>query len=191
MPDKKLETIINNVPGIMFKAECLKLHMLARHSEDNILEIGAYKGRSTCCIASATKHNLYSMDLWDLRNADFKPSKKVISRGYFLTDTYKQFLNNVSLFSLKNVISVKGDSKEIGKIWKISLGMLFIDGDHTYDGFLSDYSLFAKHVISGGFLAVHDYVIKPVATVIEEVIKPSGLWESFELTDSLWSAKRI
>jgi MMP 1-O-methyltransferase len=191
MPDKKLETIINNVSGIMSESECLKLNNLARHSEDDILEIGAYKGRSTCCIASGTKHNLYSMDLWDLRNADFKPSKKVTSRGYFLTDTYKQFLDNISLFSLRNVISIKGDSKEIGKIWRINLGMLFIDGDHTYEGFLSDYSLFSKYVISGGFLAVHDYVIKPVATVIEEVIKPSGLWESFELTDSLWSAKRI
>jgi len=189
MVNSKLEMIIKNIEGIMSNAECLKLNRLAELSESSILEIGAYKGKSTACIASGTKHNVYSLDLWDLRSADFKPSRKVTSRGYYLNKTYKQFSENISNFS--NVVPVKGDSKEIGKIWRIDLGMLFIDGDHTFDGFLSDYSLFTPYVISGGFLAVHDYVIEPVAKVIEEIIKPSGLWDSFELTDSLWTARKI
>ena len=189
MVNSKLEMIIKNIEGIMSNAECLKLNRLAELSESSILEIGAYKGKSTACIASGTKHDVYSLDLWDLRSADFKPSRKVTSRGYYLNKTYKQFLENISNFD--NVVPVKGDSKEIGKIWRIDLGMLFIDGDHTFDGFLSDYSLFAPYLISGGFLAVHDYVIEPVAKVIEEIIKPSGLWDSFELTDSLWTARKI
>jgi len=67
---------------------------------------------------------------------------------------------------------------------------LFIDGDHHYEQAFNDYDLFAKHVVVGGYLAIHDIVIKAVKRLIDEVVIPSELWEGFELVETLWIAKR-
>jgi hypothetical protein len=92
--------------------------------------------------------------------------------------------------NLTNVISVKGDSRAIGKTWDKPIGGLFIDGDHRYKFALSDYRLFAKHVVDDGWLAIHDYCISDVRKVIDEIIIPSRLWTDFELIETLWVTKR-
>lgn len=50
-----------------------------------------------------------------------------------------------------------GDSKEIGKTWTTPLDMVFIDGDHTYEGCKGDLDIWVPHVKKGGIVAVHDY----------------------------------
>lgn len=178
------------IEGILSVNECLKLHDLAGQVCFDIVEIGSYKGKSTGCIASATKLPVYAIDLWDLRHYDFEPSVRVKQRGFYLAQTYKAFLENMKPF--KNVIPVKGDSREIGKVWNRSIGLLFIDGNHSFDFVKSDYEKFGKYVVSGsGRIAFHDIVIKGVERVIEEIVKPSGQWTDFELTDTLWTARKL
>lgn len=41
------------------------------------------------------------------------------------------------------------------------LDLLFIDGDHTYDGVKSDYEMYAPLVRTGGIIAFHDIVPAP------------------------------
>lgn len=50
-----------------------------------------------------------------------------------------------------------GDSKEVGKTWTIELDMVFIDGNHTYEGCKGDLDIWVPHIKKGGIVAIHDY----------------------------------
>ena len=56
---------------------------------------------------------------------------------------------------------VHGDSKVVGRDWSKSsypqVDMVFIDGDHSYEGCKGDILAWLPNIKSGGFLAVHDY----------------------------------
>lgn len=71
-----------------------------------------------------------------------------------------------SLFSEQKVLEghfysyqhICGDSKEIARSWiNEPFDMIFIDGDHTYEGCKGDIVLWLPHIKSGGIIAVHDY----------------------------------
>ena len=50
-----------------------------------------------------------------------------------------------------------GDSKEIGRKWLTKIDMVFVDGDHSYDGCKGDIEIWLKHLKPGGLIVVHDY----------------------------------
>jgi predicted O-methyltransferase YrrM len=115
-------------------------------TEGVIVEIGSKNGLSAQAIASVAKVPLYCIDLWDL-----SPAKD--NRPEIHLNTDEQFREAVKGL---NVIPVKGLSREIAKVWDKPIGMLFIDGDHSYQGFKGDYNGFSPHVIEGGIIAIHD-----------------------------------
>lgn len=185
--------IIDALEGILPPPEGEKLASLAWQAPHlPILEIGSYKGKSTCYLASGAHNVVYALDMWDLRYQDYAPSRTQQKRGFGNRSTFDEFQEQVKSAGLnERVIPVKGDSSQIGKIWTIPLGMLFIDGCHTYKAVLSDYLMFSPYVVSGGYLAMHDHVIPDVRRVIDEIIKPCGDWEDFELTNgNLFTARK-
>lgn len=185
-----MSNLFPDITGVMYEAECLKLHELAKTSRHPIVNIGVYQGLSTAHLASGTKQIVYAIDIWDERPSGYVPDMFDTKRGYHLESTRREFLQNMQEYGLDNVIPVKGDSNVIGKTWKEPLGVLFIDGDHHYKQALNDYELFSKHLVDGGYLAIHDIVIKTVKKLIDEVIIPSGLWVEFELVETLWIARK-
>lgn len=56
-----------------------------------------------------------------------------------------------------------GDSKEVGQVWKElfphyeKVDMVFVDGDHSYEGCKGDIEIWIPNIKSGGIIAVHDY----------------------------------
>ena len=47
------------------------------------------------------------------------------------------------------------------KSWNTSAGLVFIDGGHSMESALNDYNSWAKHVIKGGALVIHDIYEDP------------------------------
>jgi len=77
-------------------------------------------------------------------------------------DTFKHFRKTIFDFNLDDtVIPVVGRSAPIGRIWKTPLSLLFIDGSHAYESVLSDYEIWAKNLIPGGYLLFHDIFPDP------------------------------
>jgi len=53
---------------------------------------------------------------------------------------------------------IHGDSKAVGASWGgPKFNMVFVDGDHSYEGAKGDILAWLPHLRSGGILAVHDY----------------------------------
>ena len=70
--------------------------------------------------------------------------------------------------SKQTVLALHGDSHEPEMLHRLCealnqrpIDLLFIDGDHTYDGVRSDYSMYSPLVRRGGLIALHDIVKTP------------------------------
>ena len=64
-------------------------------------------------------------------------------------------------------------STDLAQNWNRPLRLLWIDGDHTYDGVRADFDGFAHHLSPGGIIAMHDLMHGfrgPDHVFIEEIL---------------------
>ena len=143
--------LIDSVPGLLYGMEERWLFDAAWSlpRSANMVEVGSFKGRSTCCLAfgcTGTNKHVYAVDTFDGNSWDFA------ERG-FLED----FRQNVSRCGLSRYVTpLVGSSNEVGKEWNKPIDLLFIDGSHRYEDVLSDFYAFFPHVAEGGIVAFHD-----------------------------------
>ncbi len=114
------------------------LFMIATRAKQGIVEIGRYYGGSTFLLACAnTVASIYSIDLG--------PKDDEQLRGYM-------HANGIG----KNVTLLVGDS-QAGEYPQISnIDLLFIDGDHSYDGCTKDLNNWYSKIVKGGHIVLHD-----------------------------------
>lgn len=166
----------------------IKLKELApKVSKGVILEIGSKKGTSAFVMASVAKVPIYCIDMWDLTFVGDTRLPNHLNKHNF--DLFCKNLRGL------NVTSIKGLSSEIAKVWEKPIGLLFIDGDHSYSGCKADYEGFSKHIVSGGCLVIHDYVpgskkYYGVELVVNE-IRNSGAWSNYGIVGSTFTAIKI
>ena len=60
-----------------------------------------------------------------------------------------------------DVVAIVGRSADVARLWRMPLGMLFIDGGHTDAAARWDYEGWAPWVALGGALAIHDVFPDP------------------------------
>lgn len=113
-----------------------------------IVEIGSFKGRSTCCLASGcrrTRKRVFAIDGFG-------------AQDYFgHHNFFAEFKRNMKRCRLsKYVKPAVGLSSEIAKTWSQPINMLFIDGSHEYADVLADFEGFFPHVVPRGVVAFHD-----------------------------------
>ena len=52
-------------------------------------------------------------------------------------------------------------SEVAARKWATPLSLVFIDGGHAFETVFSDYKAWSGHIISGGYLLVHDIFADP------------------------------
>lgn len=113
-----------------------------------IVEIGSFKGRSTCCLASGcrgTRKRIFAIDTFG-------------TQDYFgHHDFLAQFRQNMKRCGLsKYVTPIVDISSRVAGTWTRPIDMLFIDGSHEYSDVLADFEGFFPHVVHSGVVAFHD-----------------------------------
>ncbi len=94
------------------------------------MEIGSYKGKSTCYLASATIHNVYAVDPWDLTgnvNGRF---------GFAQASTREAF--DLQTKPYPNIIPVQGFAVKVAESFAMPVGLLYVDGDHSEQAVYND-----------------------------------------------------
>jgi hypothetical protein len=86
-------------------------------------------------------------------------------------------------------------SQVAARDWATTLGMVFIDGGHSYDTVLTDYQCWCSYLLPEGFLAFHDIFLDPTrgGQAPYEVYKlalASGLFEELPMTETLGVLRR-
>ena len=152
------------IEGWLSQAEGIVLYSYAYANKlGDIVEIGSYKGKSTCWLAagihdSGSKHKVYAIDPFTgSKEHKDKVGKVLNTGGLFNGNTFEDFKNNIERFSLKNyVLPGIMTSKEAVEDWDGPIGVLFIDGSHEYEDVRFDFLSWSKFVPDGGIIILHD-----------------------------------
>ena len=162
------------------KIERLLLYKLALslNKKSTIVEIGSYVGASSSFLACAAKeknHTIYCIDTW---------GNEGMSEGG--RDTFDEFCKNTKL--LKDfTVPLRGRSVDIAKTFDKEIDLIFVDGDHSYEGVKTDVESWLPKVKKGGILIFHDIGwAEGVKRVINEYIKPIQIEEHI-IDNTYWA----
>jgi len=151
--EKRFETI----EGFLYPLEGYTLMMLAAKGagEGQIVEIGSYKGKSTCWLASGSKgagrEKVTAVD--HFKSPVLRPGLPADQEWTSLDE----FKKNINLMGLEDEIrGIVSDSETAVKSWNQSIRLLFIDGDHSYEASKLDFECWSPFVIENGYMVFHD-----------------------------------
>jgi MMP 1-O-methyltransferase len=170
MPDK-LRQAAEAARGFMPPDEGLALYQTAADYAHvgPIAEIGTYCGKSTIYLAAAAgsagqlvvtvDHHRGSEEIqpgWEHHDAE------LVDPATGRMDSLPFFRSALAAAGLEeHVVAVIGTSKDVARLWRTPLGMLFIDGGHSEQLVVADYEGWAPWVAPGGALAFHDIFPDP------------------------------
>jgi hypothetical protein len=126
---------------------------------DVIVEVGAWKGRSTSFLAveianSRKNITLYVVDTWE-GSAEHKKAFPNIE----FNNLYYTFINNMRPVE-EYYFPLKISSEEASRKFKDnSLKFVFLDGSHEYEDVKKDIQNWLPKIKIGGVLAGHDYYV--------------------------------
>jgi predicted O-methyltransferase YrrM len=179
-----------SVPGYTDRGDLTYLATEAeRHT--SIVEVGAWKGRSTIALAQHTPGQVISIDHWQ---GSMEHRDDPVYLWHYLeayTDpysVYKQYLTNIAPVQSR-VLPIIMDSLQVARFLYRWLGprldMVFLDGEHDYEGVKADILTWREMLRPGGLLCGHNYddtwkgVVRAVNELVPEFKIATG-------TISLW-----
>lgn len=157
---------IDSVPALLTKYEKQTLYRLAQQVPNHgvIVEIGSFKGGSTICFAagaSAKGVTIHCIDTFMAENVTGNEGQ----------DTYAAFLHNTAIY--RDMITVhRGYSYDMHGEFSEQIDLLFVDGDHSYEGVTSDLRLYVPRMHDNAILIMHDSAHLPIQQAIREFILP-------------------
>jgi predicted O-methyltransferase YrrM len=176
------ETSKNIVESISTKVKTFHHHYHLLYDIANLfdsptyLEIGAYAGGSAILM---------------LKNENVK---RVISIDLGTPISEKELINNVKnnvgerIRDYKYIKGNSSSSKVVSEVNQLTvndgLDILFIDGDHTYNGVKNDFMNYNDLVNEGGFIVFDDYHCKispDVKLFVNELIKSESFQEKYDV----------
>ena len=134
-----------------------------------ILEIGTYCGKSSMYLSlGAKKNNQYIFTI----DHHFGSEEHQINQEFFDKDVYDDvnkrvdtlplLIENINKYKVKNIVPIVAESKEVSSHWSSNIGILFIDGGHSYESANNDYKYWEPKIIVGGCLIIHDIYEDPL-----------------------------
>jgi predicted O-methyltransferase YrrM len=174
-----------DIPTHMTEPEKVALYELAvaSRSKGDVVEVGSYVGASSCYLSAALKDSggrLYCVDTW---NNETMPDG--------VRDTYQEFMLNTRAFR-DVIVPLRKKSDGIARSdFGPAIGLVFLDGDHSYESVSREFAMFSGWLSSGSIIALHDilYFEGVVKTYCEAV--SSGSWIPKGQTNNLiWLEKR-
>lgn len=133
--------------GLLEEREGICLYLLARRAATigNVVEIGAYKGRSTWYLARALE--------------DEASPYRVVSIDPHLSGSAEHYRQTIERTGIASRVDARtAFSYDLVEDFDESIGLLWIDGDHSYEAVRADFEQWFPLLAEGGFVALHDTV---------------------------------
>jgi predicted O-methyltransferase YrrM len=163
---KTIAALAAQVKGFLAEDEGRALYDIALTAANlgPCLEIGSFCGKSAVYIGAACQEKGVTLFTIDHHRGS---EEQQPGQLYFDPDIYDAKNAEInSLPLLRNTLRTAGLedtvaplvtwSKVAVKNWATPLGLVFIDGGHSYESALSDYQCWSRCLLPGGFLIFHD-----------------------------------
>lgn len=144
--------------------------VVSKYDNAHFVEVGSFKGRSSCCMAveifnSGRSIKFDCVDAWE-----YLDTQSDIVKSEF-EDLYSTFLQNIEPVS-HLVNPIKSSSVEAAKMYHDkSLDFVFIDAAHDYKNVKQDIISWLPKIKSGGIISGHDYFMSEgVRTAVHELL---------------------
>ena len=157
-------------PGFLPEAEGLALHDAALAAPVGpLFEIGSYCGKSAVYLGAAARRRggvLFSLD-HHRGSEEHQPGQAYHDPAHLdpltgLVDTLPCFRRTIAQAGLEDaVVAIVGGSEPVAAAWATPLALLFIDGGHSQAAADADLASWARHLLPGGVLAIHDVFPDP------------------------------
>jgi predicted O-methyltransferase YrrM len=174
--------------GYMSEPELEFLATLAQRYK-NILEVGAWTGRSTLALADNTLGKVTAVDTWEgSSNGDLKDVLERNGKNW----AWKEFQKNTE--HVKNISRLWMESTKAAKINRAlhnKFDMVFIDASHDYESVKADIMAWLPTVIEGGLICGHDYTTERdhcagVIKAVDEIFPVHHIMEPNDGEHSIW-----
>ena len=163
--------LLNSVKGFLDEAEGIALYQtaLAACRLGPCLEIGSYCGKSASYLGSACKKSrgiLFSIHP-HRGSEEQQPGEEYFDPELydpvvFRVDTFGEFRKNIEAAGLEDtVVPMVCRSGIAARSWNTPLGLVFIDGGHSYEAAHTDYTAWSGHIVPEGYLLIHDIFKDP------------------------------
>lgn len=180
-----------------------ELHALYRYafavpSDEEIVEIGSWAGGSATWLGAGAKHgrgaHVTCIDPWE-DWIDPPPEQSIVLGDDALAHV-------LEVTDQTRTMALRAPSLTVAPMWTRPIGMLFIDGLHTYEACRDDLAAWSPKVVPGGVIAVHDFMTNPTPERLERYWWTEGPtmavkgfadreeWEQLEVVDWTWIARR-
>jgi predicted O-methyltransferase YrrM len=151
---------IDQLAGLVSPAVGRALAVLAAEvaADEVIVEVGSFKGKSTCYLAAGAKAGrgarVVAVDPWD------SPGN-VSGRFHFAEPATREMFDaqvrSVRLAS--RVTPLQGFAVDVAASWSgPQVGLLFVDGDHAEESVRADFDAWCPHLASGAVVVFDDYL---------------------------------
>jgi predicted O-methyltransferase YrrM len=153
---KNIFHAIRGVDGWLSDAEveCLALFAACPTATGEVLEIGSFRGKSTIVLARAAaltqQTHVVAVDPFVLEGPTLADHNGVASARAL-------FEANLRQAGVEHAVELhEAYSNEVGKSWDRPIRLLWIDGDHTYEGARTDLETFLPFLADRAIVAFHD-----------------------------------
>lgn len=169
------------IPANTSDRKCRLLFYLAMTAKADgcLVEIGAFKGKSTAWLAEAAR----------------RTGKPLVSIDPHLLESLDEFNQTVQQFNIDAVATLhKKLSHDVGQNWPDPIAFLWIDGGHEYDCVRQDILDFAPHVQPGGIVVFDDVdpkVFPGVVQAVDELMHPNPSFKFLGQIKSFGLFKKI
>jgi predicted O-methyltransferase YrrM len=198
--------LIEQTKGFLDPEEGRRLYEIAKKASalGPCLEIGSYCGKSSLYLGAGCRKNngiLFSID-HHRGSEEQQPGEgyfdpETWDSRFYRIDTLPLFRNTLEQAGLEQtVVPVVCPSNVAARMWKTPLSLVFIDGGHSDKAAAADYNAWSQHVMSGGFLLIHDIFPNPedggqAPYRIYQKALASGLFEKLPMTKTLGVLRRV
>jgi len=145
------------------------------------LEIGCYAGGSSCLMVQKPNITVIAVDLGQPINESV--AKSNVTKLNQLNNEFHYIKANSHLEETVDRVKRIADSVDL----------LFIDGDHTYYGVLTDFKLWAPLVKPGGYIVFDDYndhVYSPeVRVAVDEIVRNTTEYDLIGTLENIYGAR--
>lgn len=171
--DPDFAKVVGRVQGAISLGQANLLRKVAAGvTEGVIIEVGSFRGKSTAALSIGSKegHNapVYAIDPHEEFHGPFG--------GIFGPPDRREFFQNMlTVGGWENVRLVNLSSEVITPGWDKPVGLLWIDGDHSYEGVRRDFECWLPHLVPGAPVILDDTDRGGPKQFVEELL--AGGWK--------------